>query len=142
MKLAILAFVLSVSGVAAADELGPVDPYAVPPPPPAPMLKQPRQQRPLKAFLLAKFDRNHDGRLEPRERMHAAKALRRLANRLAGQQQQGQQGRQQRRQKFIRKYDLNGDGNVGPGEMPPALGQEMRPLDTNGDGWLTGNELP
>lgn len=145
MKLAVLALVLGLSGVAAADELGPVDPYAEPPPPvapyaappPAPMLKGPRQQRPLKQFLLAKFDRNHDGRLEPRERMHAAKALRRLANRLAKAD-----GRQQRRQNFIRKYDLNGDGNVGPGEMPPALSNEMRPLDRNGDGWLTGNELP
>lgn len=166
MKLAVLAFVLGLSGVAAADDLGPVDPYEGPPPAVAPvapdappvMLKGPRaqgQQRPLKQFLLAKFDRNHDGRLEPRERMHAAKALRRLANRLANNQgrqgparmqgqpgMQGPQGRQLRRQKFIRKYDLNGDGNIGPGEMPPALGAEMRPLDRNGDGWLTGNELP
>ena len=166
MKLAVLALVLGLSGVAAADDLGPVDPYEGPPPAVAPvvpdappvMMKGPRaqgQQRPLKQFLLAKFDRNHDGRLEPRERMHAAKALRRLANRLANNQgrMQGQPGRMQqpggmqpgrmqRRQKFIRKYDLNGDGNIGPGEMPPALGAEMRPLDRNGDGWLTGNELP
>ena len=138
MKLAVLAFVLALSGVAAADELAPVDPYAAPPPV---ALKAPRQRGQLKQLLLAKFDRNHDGRLEPRERMRAAKVLHRLANRLANNQGR-QQGRGQRRQKFIRKYDLDGDGNVGPGEMPPALGAEMRPLDRNGDGWLTGNELP
>jgi hypothetical protein len=152
MKLAVLALVLGLSGVAAADELGPVDPYEGPPPAAAPVApaaappvmlrgQRPRQRGQLKQLLLAKFDRNHDGRLEPRERLRAAKVLHRLANRLANNQRR-QQGRAQRRQKFIRKYDLNGDGNIGPGEMPPALGAEMRPLDRNGDGWLTGNELP
>jgi hypothetical protein len=47
-----------------------------------------------------------------------------------------------RKQAFFRRYDLNRDGNIGPGEMPPALANELRPLDRDGDGWLQGNELP
>ena len=119
MKLAIVAaVVVGLTGVASAD---------------APQ----RPQRPLKQLLLQKFDRNHDGKLGPRERKHAAKALHKLANRLAKADD-----RVQRRQKFIRRFDVNGDGNVGPGEMPPALADEMRPLDRDGDGWLQGDELP
>jgi hypothetical protein len=136
MKLAVLAVLtlgLGLAGVASADDRLPEDPYG----PPAPAMRQQRQQRPLKRLLLAKFDRNHDGRLEPRERKRAAKALHKLANRLAQAD-----GRQQRRQKFIRRFDLNHDGNVGPGEMPPALADQLRPLDQDGDGWLEGNELP
>jgi hypothetical protein len=36
----------------------------------------------LRQVLLQKFDRNHDGRLEPDERHRAARALRKLARRL------------------------------------------------------------
>ena len=97
----------------------------------------PRQKRPFKQFLLQKFDRNHDGKLQPRERKQAAKVLHKLAKRLAKADD-----RMQRRQKFIRRFDINQDGNVGPGEMPPALADELRPLDRDGDGWLQGNELP
>ena len=77
------------------------------------------------------------GKLGPRERKHAAKALHKLANRLAKADD-----RVQKRQKFIRRFDINGDGNVGPGEMPPALADELRPLDRDGNGWLQGDELP
>ena len=130
MKLAAVALILGLAGIAHADERAPVDPYDAP----RPAMKQ---QRPMKRMLLAHFDRNHDGKLGPRERKHAAKALRKLANRLAQND-----GRMQRRQKFIRRFDLNHDGNVGPDEMPPGLANELRPLDQDGDGWLQGNELP
>ena len=36
----------------------------------------------------------------------------------------------------IRRYDLNGDGNVDPGEMPPAAAERLRRLDRDGDGWV------
>ena len=37
---------------------------------------------------------------------------------------------------MIEHYDLNGDGRVGPGEMPPAMARKLRHLDRNGDGWV------
>jgi Ca2+-binding EF-hand superfamily protein len=104
-------------------------------------MQQQRAQRPLRRMLLAHFDRNHDGRLEPRERMRAAKALHKLANRLAKRDGRAND-RAARKQKLIRRFDLDHDGNIGPGEMPPGLANELRPLDRDGDGWLQGNELP
>ena len=124
MKLAgplVVLLVVLVSGVAHADN--------GPPPP------RPRGQ--LRALLLQHFDRNHDGRLDPRERRQAAKALRRLAHRMM----RGDM-RAQRHRKFIQRFDRDGDGNVGPQEMPPGLADELRPLDRDGDGWLQGDELP
>jgi len=50
--------------------------------------------------------------------------------------------RQQRQRKFIQRFDHDGDGNVGPAEIPPGLADELRPLDRDGDGWLRGDELP
>ncbi|HEY5945344.1 MAG TPA: EF-hand domain-containing protein [Kofleriaceae bacterium] len=129
MKLALAAvlLVLGVSGAAHADD--------GPPPPQQPPAAAQRGQ--FRQLLLQRFDRNHDGRLEPRERRQAAKALHRLAAKLM----RGDM-RQQRQRKFIRRFDLDHDGNVGPGEMPPGLADEMRPLDRDGDGWLRGDELP
>lgn len=43
----------------------------------------PRPRGQLRQLLLQHFDRNHDGRLEPRERKRAARALHRIAKRLA-----------------------------------------------------------
>ena len=123
MKLA-LAVVLLLSGAAYAD--------TGPRPPPAP-----RPHGQLRQLLLQHFDRNHDGRLEPRERRQAAKALRRLATKMM----QGNP-RQARQRKLLRRFDLDHDGNIGPGEMPPGLADELRPLDRDGNGWLQGNELP
>jgi hypothetical protein len=95
------------------------------------------QRGELRRLLIAHFDRNGDGRLEPRERRAAARALRRIAKRLArGGQQQGRAGA------LIRRFDLNHDGNVGPGEMPPGLADRLRARDRNRDGWLSGDELP
>ena len=135
MKLAGLLVVLMLSGVATADN--------GPPPP--------QQRGQLRALLLQHFDRNHDGRLGPRERRHAAMALRRISEKLMRGQMQGARGdmqgargdrRQRRQRKFIQRFDRNGDGNVGPAEMPSGLADEMRPLDVDGDGWLQGDELP
>ncbi len=72
MKLAALA-VLTTLGLGTAA-------YAdTPPPTPAP-----RGQ--LHQLVLAEFDANHDGRLEPEERHRAIRALRRLARRMAIQE--------------------------------------------------------
>jgi Ca2+-binding EF-hand superfamily protein len=85
----------------------------------------------LRRMLVERFDRNHDGRLEPGERRHAVRALRRLERKLARQDR-----RDARLRKVIRKYDLDGDGNVGPGEMPPAMAKRLRHLDHDGNGWV------
>lgn len=122
MKLA-LAVVLLLSGAAHADT-------ASPPPPPRPHGQ-------LRQLLLQHFDRNHDGRLGPRERRQAAKALHRLANKLGGAD-----GKQMRQRKLIRRFDRDRDGNVGPDEMPPDLADRLRPLDRDGNGWLQDDELP
>ena len=122
MKLAgLFVALLLTSGIAHADNG-----------PPAP---RPRGQ--LRALLLQRFDRNHDGRLEPRERKQAAKALRKLARRMMRADM-----REQRHRQFIQRFDRDGDGNVGPQEMPAGLADELRPLDRDGDGWLQDNELP
>ena len=84
MKLVTLLLVAALGGTAAADPY-PMQPYGGPPPgaqvgvgvQPVPARAAFRQ------MLLERFDRNHDGVLEPRERRHAAKALRRMAKRLA-----------------------------------------------------------
>lgn len=153
MKLASLVAVLLLTGVAHADpaptnpfsDAAPMDPYAAQPAgrmdPYAGGRLHPnagRMQRgQLRQLLLQRFDRNRDGRLEPRERRQAARALQRLAHKLMRQDERGM-----RRNRFIRRYDMNRDGNVGPGEIPPAVADELRPLDRDGDGWLQGDELP
>jgi hypothetical protein len=126
MKLAaVLLAVVAVTGVAAAD---PVDPYAPPP------------RAALRAQLLARFDRNHDGRLEPRERRHAIRALRRLARQLARQERRIER-RAARLNGIVQRYDVNGDGVVGPDELPPGMVRRLRPLDRNGDGWVDNADL-
>jgi hypothetical protein len=104
-----------------------------------------RQQRPkrkqLRALVMQHFDKNHDGHLERRERKQASRALKRLAKRMDRTQNRAA-ARNGRHAKMIRRFDLNGDGNLGPGEVPPTIANELRPLDRNGDGWLRGNELP
>jgi Ca2+-binding EF-hand superfamily protein len=115
MKLAALAVVMLLGGVAHAD--------------------RPRPRGELRQLLLQHFDRNHDGRLEGRERKQAARALHRLAKRLA------KTDKGQRRARIMQRYDRNRDGNVGPREMPPGLADELRPLDRDGDGWLDNREL-
>lgn len=129
MKLASLVVLVLLAGVAHADDRGPMEPprHRV----------DPARRQALRHFLMENFDRNGDGRLEPRERKHAAKALRRLAKRMEARER-----RAAKKQRFIRRFDLNRDGNVGPDEMPPGLADELRPLDRDGDGWLENGELP
>lgn len=152
MKLAtfLLAGLLGATSIASADDLpAPADdggdyyaPDAPPAPPaqPAPPARGPRRGGPrnprnaaIRQMLLERFDANGDGRLEPRERRRAARALRRMAKRL------GQQ-RGDRRQRLIQKYDLDGDGNLGPGELPPRVQQKLRRYDRNRDGWVDQND--
>ena len=95
MKLAALLAVLVLGGVAQAQG------YYGPPgamPPPGPVVGVGVQPVPprvaFRQMLLERFDVNHDGRLEPRERRHAARALRKMAKRLArGERRQGRQPR-------------------------------------------------
>lgn len=127
--------ILALTGAARADE------YAGPLPPPGPpvQMQQQRPMGPLRAALLERFDANRDGRLEPNERRHAMRALRRMERQLArGDRQQRRALRAERRQlrQTIHRYDVNGDGNVDPSEMPPGAAQRMRRMDRNGDGWV------
>ena len=73
-------------------------------------------------MMLQRFDMNHDGRLEPRERRIAKRELR----------------HERKMRKLIRKYDLNHDGFVDQGEMPPRMARKLRRWDTNHDGWVDG----
>jgi hypothetical protein len=91
----------------------------------------------VRQILLDRFDRDHDGRLEDGERRRAARALRRLARKLAHGERRGRKEAALRRQ-LVERYDLDGDGNVGPGEIPPDVARRLRRLDRNGDGWLDG----
>jgi hypothetical protein len=115
----------------------PVDPYAAPPPPPPP---QQQQAAPLRAALMERFDRDHDGRLDPVERKQAIKALRKLERNLARQQMRDAR-RAARLRRVIRRYDLDGDGNVGPGEIPPDVARRLRRFDRNGDGWVDDRDF-
>jgi hypothetical protein len=148
------------AGTASADELlrppggpvpvsdaAPVQPGALPRSPaamqrgPAAMQRGPRamQRQQLRRALVSTFDANGDGRLGPRERMRALRALRRIERRLATPDgAPNTRGRAARN--AIRRYDLNGDGTVGPGEMPPAAARKLRRLDRDRDGWVDPNE--
>jgi hypothetical protein len=77
----------------------------------------------MRRAMIARFDANGDGRLQPQERKQAKRAI-----------------REKRRQRFIQRFDTNRDGNVGPGEVPPEAAKRLRRLDRNGDGWVQPNE--
>jgi Ca2+-binding EF-hand superfamily protein len=149
MKLAALAFLttLGLAGIAAADPAGPISPPA--PPPAGPVAaRADRPRGPLRQMLLERFDRNRDGRLDPEERRHAIRALRRLARRMEIQDRRGARlddpraGREARMRELVRRYDRNGDGVVSPDEMPPGLARRLQRLDRNGDGWLDERDRP
>jgi hypothetical protein len=95
MKLAGLLLVLLVGTASAQGYNSP--PGAMPPPPGAVVCVGVQPVPPRVAFrqmIIERFDANHDGRLEPRERRHAAKALRKLAKRMArGERRQARQPR-------------------------------------------------
>lgn len=155
MKLAALAFLttLGLGSVAGADPAGPGNPppigpraaVPVPPPAPAPGPVARRADRPhgqLRQAVMAQFDRNHDGQLDPAERRHAIHALRRMARRMEVQERRDERGersatrRDERLRELVRRYDRNGDGVVGPDEMPPGVARRLQRLDRNGDGWI------
>ena len=120
MKLAVLFTALvSFAGLAAAEP-GPADPYGAPNPARAERRAERRQ------MMLQRFDVNHDGRLEPRERRIARRELR----------------HERKLRKLIKKYDLNHDGVVDQGEMPPRMARKLRRWDTNHDGWVDGADAP
>jgi hypothetical protein len=95
MKLAGLLVVLLVGTASAQGYDGP--PGAMPPTPGAMVGVGVQRVPPRVAFrqiIIERFDANHDGRLEPRERHHAARVLRKLAKRMTrGERRQGRQPR-------------------------------------------------
>ena len=111
MKLAVIALALvSFVGLAAAE------------PGPAPNDQRMERRAERHQMMLQRFDMNHDGRLEPRERRIARRELR----------------HERKLRKLIKKYDLNHDGVVDQGEMPPRMARKLRRWDTNHDGWVDG----
>ena len=112
-------------------------------PPPGSLADDRRADRRVKAHrlkeaLMEQFDVDGDGRLEPRERMRAARVLGRIQRKLAG----GGAGKREWRKKFIRRFDTNHDGNVDRGEMPPRAARKLRRFDRDHDGWVEPNEGP
>jgi hypothetical protein len=98
----------------------------------------------LRAALMQQFDVNGDGKLGPRERQRAIRVLQRLEQRLAGGGR-GANGpraaRAGRMRRFVERYDTNGDGNVGPNEVPRGAAKRLRRFDRDGNGWVTPDEL-
>jgi hypothetical protein len=99
MKLAGIFLVLFVGTASAQGYNGPPGNDPVPAPPPGAQVGVGLERVPpkvvMRQMLLERFDRNHDGRVGTRERRHAARALRKLAKRLAREERRG--GRAQRR---------------------------------------------
>jgi hypothetical protein len=95
MKLAGLLLIACIGTASAQGYNGPPGAMPMPMPPPGAMPMPPpgavvgvgvQAVPPGVAFrqmILERFDRNHDGRLGPRERRQAARALRRMAKKLA-----------------------------------------------------------
>jgi hypothetical protein len=106
MKLAALFVVGLLAGTASAQPY-PANPYSAggPPvaaqpyagPPPGAVVGVGVEPVPPRAafrqMMLERFDRNHDGRLDRRERRHAAKALRKMAKRMARGERRGRMPR-------------------------------------------------
>jgi len=43
--------------------------------------------------------------------------------------------------RLVRRFDLDRDGRLGPGEVPPRLAERLRRFDRNGDGWIEPAEI-
>ena len=84
---------------------------------------QHRQRGHKRARMLARFDANGDGQLQPAERQRAKQAI-----------------RERKTKRFIQRFDTNRDGNVGPEVMPRGAARKLRRLDANGDGWVQPGE--
>ena len=92
MKLTGLVLVLLVGTASAQGYDGP--PGAMPPPAIGIGVQRVPPRVAFRQMIIERFDANHDGQLEPRERRHAARALRKLAKRMArGERRQGRQPR-------------------------------------------------
>jgi len=123
----------------ARQPIGPAGPGAMGP---GAMRGDPRRMQlraELRQALVERFDRNHDGRLEPAERRQAIRALRKLVRRMARREMMAE--RRGRRDRLIQRFDKDGDGNLGPGELPPRLQEKLRRFDRNADGWLDDADL-
>ncbi|MEO8703127.1 MAG: hypothetical protein ABI867_23985 [Kofleriaceae bacterium] len=107
-----------------------------------PTARRVHRQR-LRQALLAEFDVNGDGRLGPRERQRAVRVLRRIEGRMAGHAQRGggQQQRAAKLRKFIQRHDRNGDGSLGPDEVPAGAANKLRRFDRDGDGWVEPRDV-
>jgi hypothetical protein len=137
MKLAVLALVttLGLGSVVQAD--------------PAPGAARPRGE--LRQLLLERFDRNHDGRLDPQERRRAILALHRLARRMAMQERRAQyrnerreeraEGRreEQREERAESRNELREERAARRAARNRAL---IERFDRNGDGVVTPDEMP
>lgn len=129
MKLAALAFVLTVGttlgiGGAARAEPGLAPPGMSPPvgvapaPAPAPMPRPGRARGELRRVLLETFDANHNGRLEPDERRRATRALRRIARRMSsGSANDARRERAERRRERAERREQRG---YAPAEAPSS----------------------
>ena len=73
-----------------------------------------------RATQRARFDINRDGRLEAPERI----AMRAYVY-----------------ARLVQRYDLDHDGRLGPGEVPPRIAARLARFDRNGDGWIEPAEL-
>ena len=141
MKLAIFTLVIALGGSAFADAPGETAPVVRVDHQVGPRQGPQRPRGELRQALLDRFDRNHDGRLEPNECRKAVRALRRLARQLARQERRAEGRGQRRADRLIQKYDANGNGNLDPGELPPNVARRLQRFDRNGDGWVDGREL-
>jgi hypothetical protein len=136
MKLVALAFVttLGLGGVVHAD----------PPQGPA----RPRGE--LHQLLLERFDRNHDGRLDPQERHHAIRALRRLARRLAIQERRAEHRNEARDGRAEYRSEARDRRTEGQSEARDRRTERrdarnralVERFDRNGDGVVTPDEMP
>ena len=43
--------------------------------------------------------------------------------------------------RIVERLDRNGDGKIGKDEIPEGMVERLKPLDANGDGFLTPEEL-
>jgi len=144
MKLAALAVVtlLGLGGAAHAEPASAPGPTAeagpAPRAQPAPRVAVAHPRSHFHELLFERFDRNHDGQLDPDERRRAARTLRKLARRIEALDRTERAAARNRR--LIRRYDTNGDGVVSPEEMPPGVARKLQPLDRNGDGSLDARD--
>lgn len=108
---------------------------------------RPRGQ--FRQLVLERFDRNHDGRLEPQERRRAIRALKRLTVRMAMQERRAEirdarwsRDPHERRDRALRRFDTNHDGVIDPQERRDARDRALRRFDTNRDGVVSPDEMP